>query len=116
VPLNDAALEVLDQLGSEGKQEYLFVKKNGERLQYLHQVWTRIRNKAGRPWLRLHDLRHQYASMLVNSERTLYEVQAILGHADPQITTRYAHLSTASLQDAANQASKAISGARERAG
>jgi integrase len=116
VPLNDAALEVLDQLGSEGKHEYLFVKKNGERLQHLHQVWTRIRNKAGMPWLRLHDLRHQYASMLVNSGRTLYEVQAILGHADPQITTRYAHLSTASLQDAASQASKAIRGARERAG
>lgn len=115
VPLNDAALEVLDQLGSEGKHEYLFVKKNGERYRHLHQVWNRIRKKAGMPWLRLHDLRHQYASMLVNSGRTLYEVQAILGHADPQVTTRYAHLSTAALQDAASQASKAISGARERA-
>lgn len=114
VPLNDAALDVLDQLGSEGKHEYLFVKKDGERFQHLHQVWSRIRKKAGMPWLRLHDLRHQYASMLVNSGRTLYEVQAILGHADPQITTRYAHLSTAALQDAASQASKAISGARER--
>ena len=115
VPLNDAALEVLDQLGSEGKHEYLFVT-SGRRYRHMHQVWSRIRQKAGMPWLRLHDLRHQYASMLVNSGRTLYEVQAILGHADPQITTRYAHLSTASLQDAANQASKAISGARERAG
>lgn len=115
VPLNDAALEVLDQLGSEGNHEYLFVRKNGERYKHLHQVWNRIRKKAGMPWLRLHDLRHQYASMLVNSGRTLYEVQAILGHADPQITTRYAHLSAAALQDAASQASKAISGARERA-
>jgi integrase len=106
---------VLDQLGSEGTHEYLFVTA-GRRYRHMHQVWSRIRKQAGMPWLRLHDLRHQYASMLVNSGRTLYEVQAILGHADPQITTRYAHLSTASLQDAASQASKAISGARERAG
>ena len=115
VPLNDAALEVLDQLGSEGKYEYLFVKKDGERYRYLHQTWHRIRKKAGMPWLRLHDLRHQYASMLVNSGCTLYQVQLILGHSDPSVTTRYAHLSTATLQDAASQASKAITGARERA-
>ena len=116
VPLNDAAIEVLDQLNSEGQNDHLFVTKAGKRYQHLHPTWKRIREKAGMPWLRLHDLRHQYASMLVNSGRTLYEVQAILGHADPQITTRYAHLSTASLQDAASQASKAISGARERTG
>src|SRR5690606_12599380 len=114
VPLNDAAIEVLDQLSSEGQNEHLFVTKAGKRYQHLHPTWKRIREKAGMPWLRLHDLRHQYASMLVNSGSSLYLVQQILGHADPQITTRYAHLSTATLQDAASQASKAISGARER--
>jgi site-specific recombinase XerD len=40
--------------------------------------------------------------MLVNSGRTLYEVQQILGHSDSKVTERYAHLSTATLQDAAN--------------
>jgi hypothetical protein len=48
------------------------------------------------PWLRLHDLRHQYASMLVNSGRTLYEVQAILGHAIRRSPLAMRHLSTAS--------------------
>ena len=57
---------------------------------------------------RLHDLRHQYASFLVNSGRTLYEVQHILGHADAQVTQRYAHLSMKSLQEAANTASAMI--------
>ena len=57
---------------------------------------------AGLPWLRLHDLRHNYASMLVNSGRTLYEVQQILGHSQASVTERYAHLSTATLQEAAN--------------
>jgi hypothetical protein len=63
--------------------------------------------KAGVPFLRIHDLRHQYASFLVNAGRTLYEVQQILGHSDPSVTQRYAHLSK-SLQDAANSASLMI--------
>jgi hypothetical protein len=47
----------------------------------------------------------------VNSGRTLYEVQQILGHSDPSVTQRYAHLSSKSLQDAANSASVALMGA-----
>jgi integrase len=35
------------------------------------KVWSRLRTKAGLPHLRIHDLRHQYASFLVNSGRTL---------------------------------------------
>lgn len=52
------------------------------------KVWTRLRTKAGLPHLRIHDLRHQYASFLVNSGRTLYEVQQILGHSDSKVTER----------------------------
>lgn len=73
-------------------------------------VWSRLRREAGLPHLRIHDLRHQYASFLVNSGRTLYEVQQILGHSDPSVTQRYAHLSSRSLQEAANSASVAIRG------
>jgi site-specific recombinase XerD len=58
--------------------------------------------------MRIHDLRHQYASFLVNSDRSLYEVQQILGHSDPSVTQRYAHLSSRSLQEVANSASVAI--------
>jgi hypothetical protein len=52
-----------------------------------------------------------YASFLVNSGRTLYEVQSILGHSDAKVTQRYAHLSSKSLQSAANSASVMIKGA-----
>jgi site-specific recombinase XerC len=48
---------------------------------------------------------------LINSGRTLYEVQQVLGHSDPSVTQRYAHLSTKSLQEAANSASVMIKGA-----
>jgi len=69
------------------------------------KVWSRLRKKAGLPHLRIHDLRHGFASLLVSDGRTLYEVQQILGHSDPKVTTRYAHLSSKTLQEAANSAS-----------
>lgn len=117
VPLNDSALEVLGSLGTEGTHQHLFVSaKTGVRLGNIHKVWDRLRNAAGLPRLRLHDLRHQYASFLVNSGRTLYEVQKILGHSSHSVTERYAHLSTKSLMDAANSASVMLNGASGAAG
>jgi integrase len=109
VPLNDSALEVLDQLDTEGRFEYLFInRKTGKPFVNIFKPWNRLRKKAGLPHLRLHDLRHMYASFLVNSGRTLYEVQQILGHSNPIVTQRYAHLSTKSLQDAADSAAVVI--------
>jgi integrase len=109
VPLNDSAIEVLDRLDTEDKFEHLFInRKTGLPYTTIHKVWSRLRTDAGLPHLQIHDLRHQYASFLVNGGRTLYEVQQILGHSDPSVTQRYAHLSRKSLQDAANSASDAI--------
>lgn len=110
VPLNDAAVEVLDNLDTEEEFAYLFINKGTSKpYTTIHKVWDRLRNEAGLSHLRIHDLRHQFASLLVNSGRTLYEVQHILGHSDPQVTQRYAHLSTKALQEAADSASVAIS-------
>lgn len=112
VPLNDAALEVLGQLDTEGKYDYLFINTRTKKpLVNVHKVWGRLRAQAGMEWLRIHDLRHSYASFLVNSGRTLYEVQQILGHSDAKVTERYAHLSSKTLQEAANTASVIIQGA-----
>jgi integrase len=86
-------------------------RRTGKPLTTIHKVWERLREKAGLPHLRIHDLRHMYASFLVNSGRTLYEVQQILGHRDPVVTQRYAHLSSRALRDAADAASTAIDGA-----
>lgn len=116
VPLNDSALEVLDQLGTEGRSPYLFASHRTEgHLGWVHKVWDRLRKKAGLPKLRLHDLRHQFASLLVNSGRTLYEVQKILGHSSSSVTERYAHLSAKSMMDAANTASIALTRGRDSA-
>lgn len=110
IPLNDSALDVLAQLRKLGSQgEYLFVnKKTGKPYTTIVKTWSNMRLKAGLPHVRIHDLRHQYASFLVNAGRTLFEVQQILGHSDPSVTQRYSHLSTKSLSEAANSASIAI--------
>ena len=116
-PLNDSAIDVLNQLDTEGQFDYLFINKQTcEPYTTIHKVWGRLRRKAGLNHLRIHDLRHQYASFLVNSGRTLYEVQQILGHSDPSVTQRNAHLSTKALQDAANSASVIIKGAMQALG
>jgi len=112
VPLNDTALEILDALETEGRHDRLFVSPvTGKPLNHVHKVWNRLRNAAGLPFLRIHDLRHNYASFLVNSGHTLYEVQHILGHSDPTVTQRYAHLSTKTLQTAADSAGAKIASA-----
>ncbi len=117
IPLNDAAMAVLDRLSSEGKSEWLFTSCRGsgnQRLTEISKTFQQIRKDAGLPWLRIKDFRHNYASMLVNSGRTLYEVQQILGHSDSKVTERYAHLSTARLQEAANSAGAYLDKALEK--
>lgn len=117
VPLNDSALEVLEHAETEGRHEHVFVNaQTNKPYTTIMKVWSRLRKEAGLPKLRIHDLRHQYASFLVNSGRSLYEVQQILGHSDPSVTQRYAHLSTKALLEAANSASIAIKGGTHHVG
>jgi len=117
IPLNDSALDVLASLDTRGEFEHLFInRRTGKPYVNITKVWHRLRKKAGLPHLRLHDLRHQFASFLVNDGRTLYEVQQILGHSTPKVTMRYAHLSSKTLQDAANSASVKLQGGRKAAG
>ena len=114
IPLNDAAMALLAELAPKRRSEWLFNSRHGDgrgRMTTIDKVWQQIRAEAGLPSFRLHDLRHNFASMLVNSGRTLYEVQQILGHSDSKVTERYAHLSTKTLQEAANTASDSVNAA-----
>lgn len=116
VPLSDAALRVLDKLRTEGRSPYLFVSpRTGERLTEIAKVWDRIRRKAEMPDLRLHDLRHTYASLLVNAGVPIYEVKEILGHSDIKITERYSHLAPETLQKASAAAGDRIIAAMDAA-
>ena len=107
VPLNDSAIWILEQLHTEGAKGYIFVhERTGKPYTAIEKTWYEIRRLAGLGReVRIHDLRHTYASLLVTSGRSLYEVQTLLSHSDPKITMRYAHLSAKTLQEAASAAS-----------
>jgi integrase len=113
VPLSDAAMAVLDQLASAGKSEWLFCSSRGGRMTTINKAWQRLRVEADVPHLRLHDLRHMHASMLINSGHSLYVVQQVLGHSQPSVTARYSHLSTTTLQEAANSVGDYVNRALE---
>ena len=103
IHLNPPALEVLGRLPRVQGNPYIIAgKKTGQRWVNLRKVWVRIRQKArlpampdqhGKPQqVRLHDLRHSYASLLASGGASLPMIGALLGHANPATTARYAHL------------------------
>lgn len=97
--LSDSALAVLARLKSEPffdrQTPYLFANpKTGLPYRCMFNAWSNVRTAAGLPNLRLHDLRHSYASTLVNNGVSLYDVQKLLGHSSIKTTQRYAHLSS----------------------
>jgi integrase len=104
VPLSDGALEVLltlknaaDSIAVKGVAFPIDVwifgnPKTSKPYVSIFYSWDTARKLAGMPELRIHDLRHSFASFLVNAGRSLYEVQELLGHSDIRTTSRYAHL------------------------
>lgn len=108
VPLSEAALQVLQQLPRFDHCHYLVPNpKTQKPYQNIFRSWDTARNRAGMPELRIHDLRHSFASFLINAGRSLYEVQNILGHTQIVTTQRYAHLSKTTLLEAVNAAASA---------
>lgn len=78
--------------------------KTGEPFVNLYRALDYARRQAGMPELRMHDLRHSFASALVNRGVSIYEVQNFLGHASLKTTRRYAHLSPERLRESAEVA------------
>jgi integrase len=100
IPLSKAAIVLLENRRGNGSA-YIFPNPRTDMpLRSIHRAWDKIRRQAGIPDVRIHDIRHHYASLLVNHGRSLYEVQKLLGHADISTTQRYAHLSQDTLKDA----------------
>ena len=62
-----------------------------------------------KPTVRIHDLRHSFASHLVSKGESLHVVGRLLGHTQPQTTARYAHLADTALRDAANRMGEVVS-------
>ena len=120
VPLSSGAMNVLDHLRHRIREGFLDEQaifanpKTGEPFVSFFYSWNNARIRAGLPDFRIHDLRHSFASYLVNAGRSLYEVQELLGHADIKTTSRYAHLSRERLVAAVEMVPQIEIGPRER--
>ncbi|NBS93140.1 MAG: DUF4102 domain-containing protein [Betaproteobacteria bacterium] len=109
VPLSDGALRLLATMPRIEGCHWAFANPDtGKPFVSIYCTWNRARTKAGLAEVRMHDLRHSFASLLINSGRTLYEVQHILGHTQVKTTQRYAHLSLDTLLAATNAATLAV--------
>jgi integrase len=103
VPLNPPAVEVLRAMRSQrGDSPYLFPNLDDPQrpatdLKYL---WRGLCKRAGLEGLRLHDLRHAFASFLINKGIPLATIGQLLGHTRAETTERYAHLADKVLREA----------------
>ena len=112
VVLNGQACNILRDLARVPGNPYVFPGRvQGKPLNNPTKAFRRVMAKAGIEDIRLHDLRHSFASLAINGGVGLYEVQHLLGHSSQQTTARYAHLG----EDSLRKASAAVSEVVEKA-
>ena len=110
VPISTARFQAvldylrLDPRGQKKHHEVLvFSNEAGEPLSYQRKVWIRLLRQTGINSLRWHDLRHEYASRLVEHGVPLSQVRDLLGHASITTTERYDNQKPEALQEAAKR-------------
>ncbi|MSQ56018.1 MAG: site-specific integrase [Limnohabitans sp.] len=108
VPLSDGVITLLESMPRYNCDWAFPNPKTLKPYQSIYHSWHTARKAAGLSDVRIHDLRHTFASFLVNSGRTLYEVQLLLGHTQIKTTQRYSHLSQDALLDASNAVTRAV--------
>ncbi len=107
IPLNDIAKGIILNIEKQANNPYVFCgDKPGTHLVAIQKTWERIRKQAGLPDIRIHDLRHSFASFAINNGVDLIELKGLLGHASVKTTERYIHLTNKKLLDATNRVFK----------
>ena len=113
--LPPAAIEVLRNLPRLQDNPHVIVGgKVGSPLVNIKDPWDAIRREADLNDIRLHDLRHSFASLGASGGMSLPILGALLGHQEPATTARYAHLSDDPLRQAANAIGSRISEAMQK--
>lgn len=115
IHLNAPALEVLNSIERQDDSPWAITGRvKGKPLVNLRKPWYRIRKKAGLDDLRLHDLRHSFASVGAAGGLSLPMIGALLGHSQPQTTARYSHFAADPLKQANDMIGERIAAAMNR--
>ena len=109
VPLPSAAAKVLETLSRVPGNPWVFPgRKKGDRQHNINDSWCRLRERAGLDGVRLHDLRHSYASRALALGESLSMIGELLGHRKVQTTARYAHLARDSVRESTARVAASI--------
>lgn len=109
VPIGRAAIEALKAIRKINGNPYVIAgRKEGQHLSDIQKPWRRLRKRAGLDDLRIHDLRHSFASDALQLGQDLTMIGRLLGHTQVQTTARYAHLKTDPVRSAADAVSEAV--------
>ena len=115
VPLSPSAVQVLENLTRRPDSQWVVpADRAGRHLSSLHYSWTKVRGRAGLDGVRLHDLRHSFASRALALGEGLTMIGKLLGHTQVQTTARYAHLARDAVRASAERV--AVNLARDLAG
>jgi integrase len=115
--LSDAAIEILSFVPRlDGNPHVVCGGKDGCCLINLQKPWRRIREMAGLGDVRVHDLRHSFASFAAARGHSLVIIGALLGHKNPATTARYAHLTQEALTHTNNAIAETIDADLRKAG
>ena len=110
--LGQAAVDVLKAVERDPDNPYVIVgRKPGSHLTDLQRPWRRLRDRAELHNVRIHDLRHTFASSAIGLGQGLPMIGKLLGHSQIQTTARYAHLAADPVRAAAEQISQTIGAA-----
>lgn len=118
-PLSDAAVTLLKGIQASAarddsgdlKSAHLFPGRNpGAPLEDVKHAWSDLRKAAKIKDVRIHDLRHSFASILASAGASLPLIGALLGHTQPATTARYAHLFDDPQRKAANTVGAIVTG------
>ena len=108
VYLNRQAHAVLDAMPNKADTGLVFPSVRGDKPIALSPIWHEIRRHAALPDVRLHDLRHSFASIAIADGISLVVIGKLLGHALAETTERYAHLADEAIADAAKRISGSL--------
>jgi integrase len=111
IPLSPAAMAILAARKPEEPAGPVFPAARGEGATTgLQKTWESVRTKAGLADVRLHDLRHSFASFAIADGATLALIAKALGHSTTRVTERYAHLSFDPVQALADRTGRRLMG------
>lgn len=103
--LNSQAVRIFDGVARHGDCRFVFPNAKGIAPINLDPWWLQFRRRCAMPDVRLHDLRHSFASVAVREKVQLATIGSLLGHALPETTARYAHLADDTVAEAAQRVS-----------